>query len=390
MRAKFAPNPSTPHSSPTRGKRLVYLDQSFLTDMCFRGENTPTPSSSILGRLFLKLQDLKAISKIVMVVSDIHCRETSNFPGQYAERMEKLWKFQNGLADGRIAANWEDVLVAQHRRMLSDDSLSYPFADIRLRDSPQAYNGVRVIMTNSSLLRIHRSNVATFEEIDGRYQEVIDRQAMNLPRCDGITDCHNYILGLWGADIQAGIDAWRQRRDFDLSFDQLGKSPNAKSLASLKLPDLNVTPFLGVIRNVIHGLDGEVALQRWSDLLEKDSIGPCPSLRIRAALEAELLWTWHEGKRRNPKTFSVNFGRSRQNDIDHVSTFVPYVDALTTDNDMHNLCKRKVVNDEIVPFPCRIFSAKNYDEFEDWLNELLVESTTSNQGEKSKEANSHF
>lgn len=379
MCAKLAPNPSTSRSFPSRSKRVVYLDQSFLTDMCFRGEGTP--SSPILKRLFLKLQDLKAINKIVLVVSDIHCRETSDFPGQYADRMERLWQFQNGLVDGRIAANWEDVLVAQHRRMLSDnDSLSYPVADIRLRDSPQAHNGVRVVMTNSWLLRIHRGNVATSEEIDGRYREVIDRQAMNIPRCDGVADCHNYICGLTGAYIQAGIAAWRQRRDFDfeLLIKQLGELRDAESLASLKRPDLHNTPFLGVIRNVIHGLDGEVALQRWSDLLEKDLIGPCPSLRIRVALEAELLWTWHERKRRNPKKFRANFGWSRQNDIDHVSAFVPYVDALTTDRDMHNLCSRQIVDDEIKRFPCRIFSGKNYDEFEKWLDELTAETNISN------------
>ncbi len=377
MRAKLALNLSTSHSFPSRGKRLVYLDQSFLTDMCFRGESRP--SSSILERLFLKLHKLKAMNKILPVVSDIHCRETSGFPGQYADRMERLWQFQNGLVDGRIAANWEDVLVAQHRRMLSDiDSLSYPVADIRLRDSPQAHHGVRVVMTNSWLLRIHRGNVETPEENDGQNRETIDRQAMNIPRCDGVADCHNYIRGLWGADIQAGIVAWRQRRDSELSFEQLGESPDAKSLASLKLPDLHVPPLLRFIRNVIHGLDGEGALQRWSDLLGKDLIGPCPSLPIRVALEAELLWTWHEGKRRNPKKFGEYFGWSRQNDIDHVSSFVPYVDALTTDKDMHNMCKRKVVNDEIKRFPCKIFSVKNYDELEDWLNELLAEATTLN------------
>ena len=378
MHARLTPNPLSNRSFPSiHRKRLVYLDQSFLSEMCFRREcTTPNP---IPECLFLKLHKLKAMNKIILVVSDIHCRETSDFPGQYADRMERLWQFQNGLADGRIAANWEDILVAQHRKMLSDnDSLSYPVADIRLRDSPQTHNGVRIVMTNSWLLRIHRDNVATSEEIDGRYREVNDRQAMNIPRCAGVADCHNYIRGLWGTDIQVGIAAWRQRRDFELSFEQLGESPDAESLASLKLPDLHATPFLGVIRNVIHGLDGEVALQRWSDLLEKDLIGPCPSLRIRVALEAELLWTWHERKRRNPKKFRANFGWSRQNDIDHVSAFVPYVDALTTDRDMHNLCSRQIVDDEIKRFPCRIFSGKNYDEFEKWLDELTAETNISN------------
>lgn len=377
MHAKRITDLLNPRSVSSIKKRLVYLDQSFLSDMCFRGECTT--SKPILEQLFSKLQNLKAMSKIVLVVSDIHCRETSDFPVQYADRMEKLWQFQNGLADGRIAANWEEVFVAQHRRMLSGkDSNAYPVADIGLRDPPQAHNGVRVVMTNSWLLRIHRDNVATSEEIDGRYREVIDQQAMNIPRCAGVADCHNYIRGLWGTDIQAGIAVWRQHRDFELSFEQLGESPDAECLASLKLPDLHVTPSLRVIRNVIQGLDGEVALQRWSDLLEKDPIGPCPSLRIRAAIEAELLWTWHEDKGRSSSKFSERFGRSRQNDIDHVSAFVPYVDALTTDKDMHNLCKRKVVDDEIKRFPCKMFSAKNYDEFKDWLDELLAEANISN------------
>ncbi|MEP7154087.1 MAG: hypothetical protein ABI856_20470 [Nitrospira sp.] len=116
-------------------------------------------------------------------------------------------------------------------------------------------------------------------------------------------------------------------------------------------------------------------LKKWSDLSGNDAIGPCPSMRIRTALEAELLWTWYEGNRQNPKKFRECFGWSRQNDIEHVSAFVPYVDALTTDRDMHNLCKRQVVDSEIGRCPCKIFSSTNYDEFEEWLDQLLAEAT---------------
>lgn len=378
MHARLTPNPLSPRSFPDiHKKRLVYLDQSFLSEMCFRGECTT--SNPILGRLFSKLQDLKTMSKIALVVSDIHCRETSDFPGQYADRMEKLWQFQNGLADGRIAANWVDIFVAQHRRMLSAEGFnSYPVTDIGLRDPVQVQGRMNIVMANSWLLRIHLGNTATSDEIDKGYREIINRQAKDIPRCDGVADCQDYVHGLWGADIRAGIAAWRQRRDFELSFEQLGESPDAGLLASLKIPEPHSTPFLRVIDDVIRGLDGEGALQKWSELLEDDPVGPCPSLRIRTAFETELLCDWHEGKRRNPRKFREYFGWSRQNDVDHVSAFVPYVDALTTDKDMHNLCRRKVVNDEIKRFPCKVFSAKNYDEFEKWLDELLAEANLSN------------
>lgn len=114
-------------------------------------------------------------------------------------------------------------------------------------------------------------------------------------------------------------------------------------------------------------------LKRWSELLKNDPIGSCPSVRIRTAFEAELLWTRYQKYRLNKKSFNKNFGLSRQNDIDHVSAFAPYVDALTTDNDMRNRCETKVVGDELNQFPCKIFSNNNYNMFEEWLDELLGE-----------------
>lgn len=229
---------------------------------------------------------------------------------------------------------------------------------------------MKVVRTNSWLLRIHRGSTDVSDESDNALREIIDRQVENTPSCQGVADCLNYIRDLWRNDIQLGITAWRQRRDFLLSFEQFGESPDAEQLASLQIPELRNAPLLQTIYDVTRGLDSEVVLQRWSALLKNDPIGPCPSLRIRTALEAELLWTWYEGKRRNPKKFREYFGWSRQNDIDHVSAFVPYVDALTTDKDMHNLCEHEVVVDELKRFPCKIFSTKNYAKFEEWLDEL--------------------
>src|SRR5688572_20157450 len=117
MYTKRNSNLSSPYFSSTISKRLIYLDQSFLSEPV---RDKRTDLEPIMERLFVKLQSLKAMTRIVLVVADIHCRETSDFPRQRADEMEKLWRFQNGLADGRIAANWEEVLVAQHRRLLSE------------------------------------------------------------------------------------------------------------------------------------------------------------------------------------------------------------------------------------------------------------------------------
>ncbi|CUS34100.1 conserved hypothetical protein [Candidatus Nitrospira nitrificans] len=217
---------------------------------------------------------------------------------------------------------------------------------------------------------MYRANSSQLQENDKRYREVIDRQARNIPHCEGVEDCLDYVCELWRTDFRTGIVAWKQRKEFMQSFDQLNNSPGSEELAFLKLPHITDSALLPVVDEVLRGMDTEVTLRRWSELLDKDPIGPCPSIRIRTAFEAELLWTYYKGKRNNPKEFRKNFGWSRQNDIAHVSAFIPYVNALTTDKDMHNLCIRKTTAVEIGRFSGRIFSSKNYPEFEDWLDAL--------------------
>ena len=369
MLTKPTPRVANANLFLTNTPKLVYLDQSFLSDMCFHEESVS--SKPILKRLFLKLQRLQTINKVVLVVSDVHCLETSAFPEQYSSRMKELWQFQNELAFGRIAGNWRDVFVAQHRRFLrGEDVNSYPVSDIKYRDPPLPHLGVRIVVTNSWRLRVHRPTSSQLLEKDNRYREVIDRQAKNIPSCHGVEDCLAYVSELWRTDFRTGIVARKQREKLMQSFDQLDNSPGFKELDFLSLPHITNSSLLPVINEVLRGTDTEVTLRRWSELLDKDPIGPCPSIRIRTAFEAELLWTYYQGKRNNPKEFRENFGWSRQNDIAHVSAFIPYVNALTTDKDMHNLCMRKTTSAEIKRFSCKIFSSKNYLEFEDWLDAL--------------------
>ena len=379
MQKRFDRNLAMPIATPNKSKRLVYLDHSFLSEMCFHDEPS---AADLMKRLFLKLQYLKERGTIGLVVSDIHCSETAAFPGQYSRSMERLWQFQNNLVGGRITANWADVFVAQHRRMLAEGDLSsFPIRDIKFREPDQGQFGMRVVMTNSWLLRMHRKEALERENREKSFREVIDRQAKNIPYCNGLVDCLKYVRELWQKDIRLGIAAWRERRDFVRSFERFGGSPNTEQLLSLKVPEILDVPYLQTINAITFGLDEEAVLKRWSNILEGDLIGPCPSLRIRTAFEAELLCDWFEGKRQNPKNFSQRFGWSRQNDIDHVSAFVPYVDALTTDRDMHNLCQRQIVHDEIKRFPSKIFSKRNYDKLEEWLDEVIEEGTIIKYGQ---------
>jgi len=359
-----------PLQLPSIRKKLVYLDQSFLSDIYCSAND-----KGIEKRLLRNLQELKQLQRIFLVVSDIHSMETSAIPDKYAEKRTKLWQFQNTLANGNIAGNFYDIFTAQTRRMLAghDDLDPFPFTDIGLHDPHRWQAGMIFFSTNSGLLRLNRAYVTPRDEINKQIRNTIDRQVENLPDCRGVRDCLNHVLELWRNDIQQGIDAYQQQCDLLLLMEQYIEALETGQATSIQVPQLpDDAPFRRIVADVIEGLDEITVLQRWSDLLKNNAIWICPSLRIRIAIEAELLWTWWQGDRSNPKKFNQNFGQSRQNDINHVSAFVPYVDALTTDRDMHNLCERKVVAEELARFPAKIFSKKNYNEFEAWLDTLLA------------------
>jgi len=349
----------------------VYLDQSFLSDICF-----PANEKGIERRLYQKLYELKIQQKIFLIVSDIHSTETSAIPDEYTENRTILWEFQNNLANGNIAGNFYDVFAAQTRRMLieQDGADPFPFTDIGLDDPHRWQVGMNVVPTNSWRLRLNRAYARPRDEINEKFLNIIDRQVKNIPDCRGVRDCLNHVTELWRNDIQQGINAYKQQCEILLIMQQLTEEFETGKPISNQIPQLSDVPFRRIIRDVVNGLDESAALQRWSGLLKNKPILICPVLRIEIAFEAELLWMRWQGHRSNPKKFNANFGISRQNDIDHVSTFVPYVDALTTDNDMSNLCQREVVAEELARFPAKIFSKKNYDEFETWLDSLLATS----------------
>ncbi|MGH8677591.1 MAG: hypothetical protein ACREUQ_04470, partial [Burkholderiales bacterium] len=117
---------------PVVRKKLVYLDQSLLSDLC-RAANSPD-QGEIEQRILRKFQQQKDRQKVFLVVSDIHSSETAAFPQEYADQRDRLWQFQNTLADGRIAGNWRDAFIAQQRRGLALPGVQecFPSADIGL------------------------------------------------------------------------------------------------------------------------------------------------------------------------------------------------------------------------------------------------------------------
>lgn len=358
---------------PSVCKKLVYLDQSFLSDTCLRVDN---PKYQNEVHILSKLKELKVKQRIFVVVSDVHSRETSAIPDKRIGNREKLWQFQNELAGGNIARDSDEVFIAQWRRMFDDreNSNFFPATDIGLDDPHRLQIGMRVQLTNHWRPTLHRDYARPRDTVNEKFRGIIERQMENMPNCKDVRDCLSYIRELWRKDIRQGIVDLQQRRETNEWIIKEHKAGRNVDYSLLKTIDV---PFSRIVREVVQGLDEESTLKRWLELLEGDSVNLGAHIMISSVLEAALLWKWKtEGDTGNLDKFHTKFGQSRQNDIDHIATFVPYVDALTTDNNMRNLCENNIVADELKRFSCKIFSKSNYDEFETWLDALLVEPVT--------------
>ncbi len=359
---------------PSIRKKLIYLDQSFLSSACLEAD---TRSSQSAISILSKLKELKRMQKIFVVVSDVHSRETSAIPSIYDENRKRLWEFQNDLADGSISFDWDEVFVAQWKRMIADqdEPLTFQTADIGLDDPHRIQVGIKVKPTNNWRQRLHQGAARPRELINEEIRRIFESQQKHMPNCKDAEDCLSYVRKCWCKAIREGIDSWWRQRNQYLQMDVLIKEYEAGRIPNIP-PNEQPAPFSQIVGEVIMGLslDAETALHKWIDFLEEDSANLSAFVMMRSAFEAELHWKWRTGTHpTNPDTFNKRFGLFCQNDIDHISTFVPYVDALTTDNSMRSLCEEGIVAGELIRYSCRIFSRSNYDEFEAWLDALLME-----------------
>ena len=359
-------------SLPKLRKKLIYLDQSFLSAISIR---KTSPKSQVELSIYSKLLKLKTQQRIALVVSDVHSRETAGIPEAYVEERKLLWKFQNDLADGEISVDWEEVFIAQQRRIVAGTQSDevFPISDIGLDDPHRFRIGMSYQSKNLWRQKIDQESVSPRNETNDMFRTVFENRAKDLPPNCNLQECASYVLQLWRELVREGINAWRAERDFHLRIEQIVTDIDVGRVSSIPSMDLSA-PVRRIVGDVLEGSNADAALQRWLELLDDDTGGFGACAQIRFAFEAELTWRWltsHQSL--SGSTFNKEFGQSRHNDVNHVSTFLPYVDALTTDDDMRSLCGSEVVSRQLDQFPCKVFSSGNYAEFDSWLDALLNE-----------------
>ena len=101
--------------------------------------------------------------------------------------------------------------------------------------------------------------------------------------------------------------------------------------------------------------------------LETADFASVPVLRLRSALWASL--AREAGQRRLPNEGVFT-------DFDVISSFLPYCDAMLLDGDSVGLLRKEPLHSIADEFQCKVFSARNLEEFRDYLTQIVDDADT--------------
>lgn len=101
-----------------------------------------------------------------------------------------------------------------------------------------------------------------------------------------------------------------------------------------------------------------------TSFLTSEKLLTLPFNRLSALMWACIEYSSAQGGRTNPPNIGM------VNDIEMVSTLLPYCDAMFVDNDIFNILNRKEIREEINKYKTKIFSKRNQNEFFNYLNDI--------------------
>ncbi|HXR37845.1 MAG TPA: hypothetical protein VN776_02065 [Terracidiphilus sp.] len=117
----------------------------------------------------------------------------------------------------------------------------------------------------------------------------------------------------------------------------------------------------------LHGLSREQTNEAIKSFIESGAMNETPSNIISASMWASLAMRAAAGQKTPPDEGMVT-------DIDVVSTFLPYCDAMFVDNKCRSLVANTPKTHKL-PYRCPVFSSKTSDEFLQYLRDIRASAT---------------
>lgn len=348
---------SKSYKLPELKKKIIYLDQFVISEM-MKAINDKLGKKDKIDKfyftLFEKLEELSKAQLIVCPDSTFHKNE-SLLSGYYASLKQMYEHFSNGATFYDPATIRRFQITDCFRSFL--DGKGYFFdkqhsggimerningwrdkfrisVDFKIKDE-------EIKSIRDSKLKVHESISGLFEEVkkqkDKKFRDWVKEEGLAWGR----TMVNQYISSIMKQDPNT------------MSIDEM-------LLMTMSEPSILFTSLIRYVNSDKY----EEKFKKVSSFLVSEEILELPFNKLSSLIWACIEYSTAHGGRKNPPNMGM------VNDIDMVSTLLPYCDVMFVDNDMFNILNHSELKSEINKYGTKIFSKTNKKEFFKYLDDI--------------------
>lgn len=331
---------------PKLKKKIVYLDQFFFSHT-FRGQEKRFLDAAAL------IERASSLQLLVAPYSSIHEDETHLWSGR-----DELFRFMKGISRGHKFQYAQEVhriqLLRAFEAWCENSIAGYQceekdalHGDVHSWDSYLRIEGARYL-GDVNLIRALKN-----ESVEGLI---------------GLFDGWRNLMTTFEEDLQAEYSvAAKAHLDFYLQY--IGRIASGDHSATLNAPSITLIVESMVHRLLRQDIPADDCLRICAQfLMQSEHFKQTPHQLLSARMHATMKSMVKSGNFTNKKLAHRKFNGYFY-DVEHISTYAPYCDAIVMDQLMADLVRKSTVNLE-ERYGTRVFSLNNWPEFLEWLNSL--------------------
>jgi hypothetical protein len=348
---------------PLLQKRVVYVDQMALSNMAKELDpewrERVSRSDPFWLELYDQLERLVKLQVLVLPLSPIHERESS-----FDDRVESVLRRLYGHLSGDVSFDFPEQVRSRQIYQAQQAYMKGEVPDWTDLDPRSVTHGRLDEWTDRMSIHVNMGHLETVEERREQREKV-------------------------GAVMEQLWERWREEKvDFDTAYQRERRGIAQASVQATQehlrlhanaaydaLPDdpLDLIPgtlaqlFMAVnSRFADAGASPEQALEQTMEFLHDDAALSAPQNELSSILYAALARRATNGQKRPPN-------RGTPNDIDAISSYLPYCEAIFVDNEMAQLLSEEPLASEVAKYGTRVFSTRTRDEFLAYLRQIEAE-----------------
>jgi len=362
----FYPDPSKGEKGikyplPKLNKRIIYIDQFAISNMMkflnpSAKSHTKVKEDIFWGKLFGQLHTLCKLQLIICPDSDIH--EAESLLAPYYKPLKRIYElFSHGVSFKSHETIKLFQIIGQFNIWVGDTE-KY---DLNIQD---IVNKEINVWQDRFNITINRDNPQSLIEdirtnrnkVDGHVRDVFKKwqkeesKGFNFWYKEERKSIAKALINRYQKDL-----ARRLRMLFGLipfKPDAFNKSFSTKTIFAIKK------------RLKCHSISGENNIsKKLGDFLYSETFEDAPHIKIASMLYAAMARRVIDQGRKKPP------GRGFLNDVEMISTLLPYCDAMFIDNECRSFLLEKPLCEEI-DYGTKVYSLSNKEEFIEYLDEI--------------------